>query len=333
MIINVSCGNFEQSVRKIYLDKEQSVVGVTLGEGSYLVQGTLEFGGHQCHVLIGKYSSIGHRIKFIAGLNHDSNRVSTYPFHEAFEGMQGGSVNNYPESNHYQIVIGNDVWIGADVTLLGGVKIGNGAVIGAGAVVAKDVPPYAVVVGNPARVIKYRFDEATIEWLQKLRWWNWTPEKIKSCWPEMENMEAFKEKYRKIPTMKISTECKELQNVIKQFKKEGYQFYYFVPDLLSKEKIWQTVLNKFVNVTDKKILFIDMPAEIPSNVKSKFENLINSYQHGQLVLNQSDEDYESKHIISSMDYIITTKEAESSLVVDMASLAKTRVLYGKDEFL
>ena len=231
MIINVSCSNFEQSVRKIYLDKEQSVVGVTLGEGSYLVQGMLEFGGPQCHVFIGKYSSIGHRIKFIAGLNHDSSRVITYPFHEVFDGMHGGSVNNYPESNHYQIVIGNDVWIGA--------------VIGAGAVVAKDVPPYAVVVGNPARVIKYRFDEATIEWLQKLRWWNWTPEKIKSYWPEMENMEAFKEKYCKIPTMKISGECQELQNVIKQFKEEGYQFYYFVPDLLSKEKIWQTVLRKF----------------------------------------------------------------------------------------
>ena len=333
MIINVSCSNFDQSVRKIYLDKEQSVVGATLGEGSYLVQGTLEFGGTQCHVLIGKYSSIGHRIKFIAGLNHDSSRVSTYPFHEAFEGMQDGSVNNYPESNHYQIVIGNDVWIGADVTLLGGVKIGNGAVIGAGAVVAKDVPPYAVVVGNPARVIKYRFDEATIEWLQKLRWWNWAPEKIKSCWPEMENMEAFKEKYREISIMKISAENQELLSVIKQFKDDGYQFYYFVPDLLSKERIWQTVLSKFANVTDNKILFIDMPADIPNNVKSKFEKLINSYQQGQLALNQSNEYYESKHIITLMDYIITTKEAESSLVVDMASLAKTSVLYGRDEFL
>lgn len=332
MIINVSCSNFEQSVRKIYLDKEQSVVGVTLGECSYLVQGTLEFGGPQCHVLIGKYSSIGHRIKFIAGLNHDSNRVSTYPFHEAFEGMHSGSVNNYPESNHYQIVIGNDVWIGADVTLLGGVKIGNGAVIGAGAVVAKDVPPYAVVVGNPARVIKYRFDEATIEWLQKLRWWNWTPEKIKACWPEMENMEAFKEKYLEIPTLKISGECQELQNVIKQFKDEGYQFYYFVPDLLSKEKIWQTVLSKFANGTDKKILFIDMPADIPSNVKSKFKQLINSYQQGQLVLNQYNEDYEGKHIISLMDYIITTKEADSSFIADIAASAKVKIFYGMDEF-
>lgn len=333
MIMNVSCSNFEQSVRKIYLDKEQSVVGVTLGEGSYLVQGSLEFGGAQCHVLIGKYSSIAHGIKFIAGLNHDSSGVSTYPFQEIFEGVFDKNAELHPQCNHCQIIIGNDVWIGAYATIMGGVKIGNGAVIGAGAVVAKDVPPYAVVVGNPARVIKYRFDEATIEWLQKLRWWNWTPEKIKACWPEMENMEAFKEKYRKIPTMKISEECQELQIVIKQFKDDGYQFYYFVPDLLSKEKIWQTVVNKFANVTDKKILFIDMPADIPSNVKSKFEKLINSYQQGQLVLNQSNEDYEGKHIISLMDYIITTKEAESSLVVDMASLAKTRVLYGRDEFL
>ena len=332
MIMNVSCLDFKQSVRKVYLDREQSVVGVTLGEGSYLVQGSLEFGGSQCHVLIGKYSSVAHGIKFMVGLNHDSSRVSTYPFHEAFEGMQGGSVNNYPESNHYQIVVGNDVWIGAYATILGGVKIGNGAVIGAGAVVAKDVPPYAVVVGNPAKVIKYRFDEATIEWLQKLRWWNWTPEKIKSCWPEMENMEAFKEKYREIPTMKISTECQELQDVIKQFKDDGYQFYYFVPDLLSKEKIWQTVLSKFANGTDKKILFIDMPADIPSNVKSKFKQLLNSYQQGQLVLNQSTEEYTSKCIISLMDYIITTKEADSSFIADIATSAKVKILYGMDEF-
>ena len=333
MIINVSCGNFEQSIRKIYIDEDQSVVGVTLGEGSYLVQGSLEFGGYQCHVLIGKYSSVAHGIKFIVGLNHDSSSASTYPFQEVFEGMLDKNADLHPQCNHCQIIIGNDVWIGAYATIMGGVKIGNGAVIGAGAVVAKDVPPYAVVVGNPARVIKYRFDEATIEWLQKLRWWNWTPEKIKACWPEMENMEAFKEKYREIPTTKISAECQELQNIIKQFKEEGYQFYYFVPDLLSKEKIWQTVLSKFSNGTDKKILFIDMPAYIPSNVKSKFKQLINSYQQGQLVLNQSSEDYTSKCIIPLMDYIITIKEAASSMVIDTSSLSKSKLLYGLDNFM
>ena len=332
MIINVSCDNFEQSIRKIYIDEDQSVVGVTLGEGSYLVQGSLEFGGSQCHVLIGKYSSVAHGIKFIVGLNHDISSASTYPFQEVFEGMLDKNADLHQQCNHCQIIIGNDVWIGAYATIMGGVKIGNGAVIGAGAVVAKDVPPYAVVVGNPARVIKYRFDEATIEWLQKLRWWNWTPEKIKSCWSEMENMEVFKEKYRKIPTMKISEECQELQNVIKQFKDDGYQFYYFVPDLLSKEKIWQTVVNKFANATDKKILFIDMPADISGNIKSRFEKLINSYQQGHLVLNRSTEDYTSKCIIPLMDYTITTKEADSSMVVDMSNLSKSKILYGMDHF-
>lgn len=142
----------------------------------------------------------------------------------------------------------------------------------------------------------------------------------------MENMEAFKEKYREIPTMKISAECQELQNVIKQFKEEGYQFYYFVPDLLSKEKIWQTVLIKFANGTDKKILFIDMPADIPSNVESKLKQLINSYQQGQLVLNQSSEDYTSKCIISLMDCIINTKEADSSVVIEYVWFVKKQAL-------
>ena len=82
----------------------------------------------------------------------------------------------------------------------------------------------------------------------------------------------------------------------------------------------------------KQILFIDMPAEIPSNVKSKFEKLINSYQQGQLVLNQSGEDYTSKCIIPLMDYIITTKEADSSFIADIATSANVKILYGMDEF-
>jgi serine acetyltransferase len=77
------------------------------------------------------------------------------------------------------IIIGNDVWIGAKSTIMSGVKIGDGAVIGSGSVVAKDVPPYAIVVGNPAKVIKYRFDEQQIENLLEIAWWNWPEHKIK----------------------------------------------------------------------------------------------------------------------------------------------------------
>ena len=75
--------------------------------------------------------------------------------------------------------IGNDVWIGRSAIVLSGVNIGNGAVIGAGSVVTKDVPDYAIVAGNPAKLIRYRFDEHTIQELQSLKWWAWPDEKIK----------------------------------------------------------------------------------------------------------------------------------------------------------
>lgn len=75
-------------------------------------------------------------------------------------------------------IIGNDVWIGSNAVVLGGVRVGNGAVIGAGSVVTKDVPPYAVVGGVPARIIKYRFDEDKIQRLNEIRWWNWSDETI-----------------------------------------------------------------------------------------------------------------------------------------------------------
>lgn len=81
-------------------------------------------------------------------------------------------------TNLKPIEIGNDVWIGANVTILRGVHIGDGAVIGANTLVNKDIPPYAIVVGCPARVIKYRFEETVIQKLLNLKWWNWTDEKI-----------------------------------------------------------------------------------------------------------------------------------------------------------
>nr|WP_246566018.1 CatB-related O-acetyltransferase [Tissierella simiarum] len=76
-------------------------------------------------------------------------------------------------------IIGNDVWIGSNAVILRGVKVGNGAVIGAGAIVTKDVEPYSIVVGNPARVIKKRFSEQIIESLEKIQWWNWSKEIIR----------------------------------------------------------------------------------------------------------------------------------------------------------
>jgi len=94
--------------------------------------------------------------------------------------------------------IGNDVWIGAGATLLGkggGLTIGDGAIVGAGSVVTKDVPPYAIVGGNPARIIRYRFDEAIIRRLLALKWWDWPVERIMAAKEDFKDVNLFLEKY------------------------------------------------------------------------------------------------------------------------------------------
>ena len=119
---------------------------------------------------IGKFCSISHGVKIGLG-PHPLNFFSTSPiFYEPYRGFVKKQLYNEFEDKGYT-EIGNDVLIGANAIILAGVKVGDGAVIGAGSVVTKNVPPYAVVAGNPAKIIKYRFDEKIIKKLLKLKWW------------------------------------------------------------------------------------------------------------------------------------------------------------------
>ena len=191
----ISYRNNTEAAVKIYLDNEHTYNAVTIGTGSYVVGATLEFGGGKMNnILIGNYTSIGHRVLFISGYNHDYHRVTTYPFEDI---AAGGLTNTSTKANHYQIIIGNDVWIGRGVTILSGVRIGNGAVIGAGSVIAKDVPPYAIVVGNPAKIIKYRFTNDIIEKLQKIKWWYWEKSDIDQGLNLMDDPQKFIAQYYK----------------------------------------------------------------------------------------------------------------------------------------
>jgi len=96
-----------------------------------------------------------------------------------------------------KVEIGNDVWIGHNVVVMGNVTIGDGAVIGSSAVVTKNIPPFAIAVGNPARVIKYRFDQQIIQSLQQIAWWNWDYEQIKLAIDDFKDINSFIEKYKK----------------------------------------------------------------------------------------------------------------------------------------
>lgn len=134
--------------------------------------------GERAHVHIGDYCSIATGVRFVVGGNHRPDWVSTYPFRVLW-GLSGAWTDGHPRPEE-DIVVGNDVWIGADALILPGVNIGDGAVVGARAVVARDVRPYAIAAGVPARELRRRFGDEHVEALLKLRWWEWPEEQVRA---------------------------------------------------------------------------------------------------------------------------------------------------------
>ena len=131
-------------------------------------------------LIIGKFCSIACGAKFIFNsANHTLSSVSTYPFPIFFEEW-GLNIKDVAAAwdNKGDIIIGNDVWIGYEAVIMAGVTVGDGAIIGTRAVVTKDVPPYTIVGGVPAKPIRKRFDNETLDELLKIRWWDWPEEKI-----------------------------------------------------------------------------------------------------------------------------------------------------------
>ncbi len=142
-------------------------------------------------LVIGKFCSIACGAKFLFNAaNHALGSFSTYPFPIFFEewGLPAGTDSIARAwDNHGDITVGNDVWIGYEAVILAGVTIGDGAVIGTRALVTKDVPPYTIAGGVPARPIRRRFDDATVEKLLEIRWWDWPEEKIKENLPAIQS--------------------------------------------------------------------------------------------------------------------------------------------------
>lgn len=140
-------------------------------------------------LIIGKFSSIACGVKFIFNsANHTLKSLSTYTFplfHDEWELDEKDLASAW--DNKGDIRIGNDVWIGYDAVILSGVHIGDGAIIAARAVVTKDVPPYTLVGGVPAKEIRLRFDKETISRLVEIQWWNWPINKIKKALPHILN--------------------------------------------------------------------------------------------------------------------------------------------------
>ena len=167
-----------KSIRNSRIDKTAKIYSGTefydssIGRHSYIGYNS-EI--HSCD--IGAFCSIANGL-IVGGAKHPLDWVSTSPVFYDVGGGTGRHLGNHKIEPLKRTSIGNDVWIGSRVIIMQGLRIGTGAVIGAGSVVTKDVPPYAIVAGCPARIIKYRFDEDTIRQLLESRWWEWSDKEL-----------------------------------------------------------------------------------------------------------------------------------------------------------
>lgn len=144
-------------------------------------------------IIVGRYCSLSAKAVLMTGGEHFTSTVSTWPFDNFFDGVPN-------PSRTYRVIpdttLESDVWVGRGAHISGGARVGNGAVIGAGAVVTKDVPAYAVAVGNPASVKRLRFADDIVEKLLEIAWWNWSPEIVHECRDHFYGpVEAFVERF------------------------------------------------------------------------------------------------------------------------------------------
>lgn len=186
--------------RKVQLGRSNSILYSELGRYCYTGQNTTIR-----NAKLGKFNSISWNVS-IGGNTHDMNKVTTHSFLVYPKWGMGGNSNW--ESVKQACSLGSDIWVGAGVNILRGVKIGSGAIIGAGTVITKDVPPYAVVVGNPGRIIRMRCPEEIIEKMLEIAWWDFPIEVIQ------DNFNIFESKLTQEIVHKLSEIKKQVNNRI-----------------------------------------------------------------------------------------------------------------------
>ena len=186
--------------KEIYVKPTVTNPNIIVGDFTYFADS--EFESHVTHfyswskdkLIIGKFCQIANGVEFVMNdANHQMNAVSTFPFY-TLEGWEMDAPDSTDMPFKGDTVIGNDVWIGQNAVILPGVHIGDGAIIGANSVVGSDVDPYTIVVGNPAKLLRKRFDTELIELLLRFKWWDKSIDEINKLIPFLTYSELDKVK-------------------------------------------------------------------------------------------------------------------------------------------
>jgi virginiamycin A acetyltransferase len=305
------------------IDKDTYIVGAKLETS---VDNHVIDGVH--NLQIGKYSSLAEDILFLMDVDKDYKQV----FMGAISTFQGqdykGEMNRRRRG---QIIIQNDCWIANGVTIMGGVTIHNGAIIAAKSVITKDVPPYAIVAGNPAKVIKYRLDEKQIQLLQRIVWWDWSADKIKK------NAELFHSDVSEFISEHIREANHELSKVpplvLTKTVDTGLS-YSFIPDFYEPYPTYEKVIGEFVGYFDGKnaemLIYIKQDNRLEVN-KSKIHNILGKYADCNYFINIFTEKAEDERsLLDTADYYITTRAKENIQRMCFAKLCNTECISGVD---
>ena len=305
---------------------------LTIGRDSYIGEAYADTAFDEqliYNIHIGRYSSIAANIHFLIDMNHDYRKVS--------QGYITGVPYCRPEliKRKGQIVIMNDCWIGDFVTILSGVTIGNGAVIAANSVVTKNIPPYAIVAGNPAKIIGYRFEKSQIEALNLIRWWNWSAEQIRNSATDLHgDIDEFIQKY-------INTAKHELSGIIpadtKPIPKENAgeeKIFLYIPDFEQDYPTYQKVIEQFIQTysdTNYELLLYIEEDEFLNEKLALLDNIFALYKNANCYINLFIGNIADKRsLFCQVDAYITNRSTDNVLHMDMADLFELPVISSVD---
>ena len=311
---------------------------LTIGKDSYITKATVESGldfdseikkhGGVYNLQIGKYCSIAEDVLFMIDINHDYMSV--------FQGCPS-ELKDIKLSSRLkrkgQILIENDVWIGHGATIMNGVTIHNGAVVAAGSIVTKDVPAYAIVAGNPARVVKKRYSDDIIEKLLKISWWNWTSSEISKRKSDFADLpEAFVQKYYDSALEKYKSVFAE-QNPINNLC-NGEKFV-ITPYFNDKYPLYPKIIKSFCEE------FSDKPAQLiiylsgeNYSIEKEFQiisDCLSEYSEYNVFVQIIDRREASvERVLAYTDYYITNRSSENLYYTEIAEKYGKKVLSGVD---